>query len=66
MPQFHPDLPMPLGAGTEAETIPQSQDKPGKNRKRKYNEVGLPDSFPNPSQEIEQNQTGMENKKEFI
>ena len=54
--QFGPYLPVPFCAGAEAIAIPNTQNKPGKKGERESDKVGQPCFFPDPAQEIKNDQ----------
>ncbi len=66
MAQFHPYLPMPFCAGTEAKTIPYPQNGPGKNCQEHNNQVGSSCFLPNPAKKVENDQGGMKYEKELV
>ena len=66
MPQLCPYLPMPFCAGTEAKTIPYTQNSPGKSCQEHNNQVCKPGFFPNPPKKIETDQGGMKYEKELV
>jgi hypothetical protein len=66
MAQFHSYLPMPFCAGTEAKTIPYSQNSPGKNRQKHNNKICYSRLFPNPPKKVENDQCGMKYEKELV
>ena len=66
MAQLSPYLPMPFCAGTEAKTVPDTQNGPGKSCQEHNNQVCYPGFSPNPPQEDENDQGGMKYEKEFV
>jgi hypothetical protein len=64
--EIHPHLPMPIRAGTVAKTVPNPQKKPGKSCQRQKDQVGQSRFFPDPSQEVEQDDGGVKREKKDV
>lgn len=60
------DIPMPLRAEAIAEAIEDTQAEPGKGRQHNRSEMNLSGFFPDPPEQHEQDEGGMEYKEEDV
>ena len=66
MPHPHSHPIMPVCKRAVAKPIPDPEDKPGEGRQKNNHEMNPSRFFPDPSEEIKNNQYGMKDKKEYI
>jgi len=59
-------LPVPVGTGTIADSIPNSQNKPGKSGYDQCDEIGQSGFLPYPAYSIKQGESRMKYKEENI
>lgn len=57
---------MPVGQGAVSQSIKDPQDKPGCGSQQEADKIQTPCSLPDPSEEVEQDEAGMKDRKEDV
>jgi len=64
--KFPEDVKVPVGQGTVSQSIKDSQDKPGSGGQQEADEIQTPGFLPDPSEQVEEDEAGMEDCKEEV